>query len=252
MKAERRAPHEQGKLQPIFPKKIKPPTQQVSEVNEEADKEQEGWQDEQDATNYTREQKNEQLEKLHRHIDWQIKYAHNKLVKLLKSQNTEEYLTTFSECIETATANFATTQQKRLQGRSTINIALVHDQKPARFHVETHEMEKPVHAEDASILKQFRRLQAIKQCVQKCGKTCGFDGKQPKLEHEIRANIQKFLKDARKHDSIVLQDHLRQACAGGSLSFFALAKAVKVMQADLASYRRAVKDASGQTRKRNF
>ena len=188
----------------VFPQKKH--TEQFQNIIDDINDELDSTGDEPDISNVPLSIKHEMLTNLHHTMDKHLTKVKPALAVLLKSWDTGNYLFTFAKAIEEATIEFGGLggeDAEKIKGRSTLKYKFVKQDKKMVINHTTGQIELKANKYERLVLKQLRRLQHIKGCLNKM-KHIGSDDpiKKSKLNIDIQENINKIINEHHPNDEL--------------------------------------------------
>ena len=168
----------------------------------------------QDASSFTPAQTSEQLARLHDGMDAVLFAKADLFRSLLAKQDTEAYMTEYSQSIEDAVAIFCNLDAdgyKSLMGRSTVNIREAYSDPPTGYNHDTNELQPALCKEGHRLLLQYRRLINIRNCSVKLNspiRTLPGDKRQNLLQ-QLNSTLDVFLSNVLSGDDLMpLLEHI--------------------------------------------
>ena len=145
------------------------------------------------------------LNKLHHLIDYHLHQNDHRWRQLLSINDTNKYFKVFSQCVEKAALEFGGIEsgQAKYKGRGTINIKTQTEEPRARYEPEFDQMITPLSQEASRLLKQHRRLIAIRNNHKSAtsASTCpSSEHKKHTYRKQIADNIKLVKHIWKKHD----------------------------------------------------
>ena len=197
---------------PAFPKKKH--TEHFQNILDEIDEEIDNLEVETNICDVPSSIKQSVLSRFHEVMDKHLEDIRPRLKALLQSWDTENYLLLFSQSVENATIEFGKLENeeaKKISGRSTINVKNVKQDNKMIYNHTTKEIESKANKNEKMVLKQLRRLQHIKGCVNKIKHLEKDDIiRHNQLNIDIQDNINKMSLDHTPNDELKdLIQHLK-------------------------------------------
>jgi len=177
-----------------------------------------------DASNFTPEQWNQQLNELHGHMDSLLRSSASTLASLLVQNDTEAYIKLYSTLIEQATLSYAgiNDQDARCyKGRANVNIKSCQQGPGATYNRDTASMETPICGEARRLILQYRRLITLRNSAYRITK--GDAGS--KCRAQMIGNLRCFSKNVQERDCCDdLLEHFKAREGTFDFNYFTLTK----------------------------